>query len=70
MNAESTEARLLRLEKLVEEQHKKISDLEDIEAIRRLQYAYNYYVEHMLGEDIIDCFADSPDVKLNWLEGQ
>jgi hypothetical protein len=70
MSAESTETRLAKLEKLVKEQQKKISDLEDIEAIRRLQYAYNYYVEHMLGEDIIDCFADSPDVRLNWLEGQ
>jgi hypothetical protein len=70
MSAETLESRLARLERLVEKQQKKIDDLEDIEAIRRLQYAYNYYVEHMLGEDIIDCFADDPDVKLNWLEGQ
>ena len=70
MSTESLESRLARLEQLVEKQQKKIDDLEDIEAIRRLQYAYNYYVEHMLGEDVIDCFADSPDVKLNWLEGQ
>ena len=70
MSTETVEARLEKLEKLVEEQQKKINDMEDIEAIRRLQYAYNYYVEHMLGEDVIDCFADSPDVRLNWLEGQ
>jgi hypothetical protein len=49
MSAESTETRLAKLENLVEQQQKKISDLEDIEAIRMLQYAYNYYVEHMLG---------------------
>ena len=44
--------------------------MEDIEAINRLQYAYNYYVEHMMKQEIIDCFADSPDVLLDWLEGK
>ena len=43
---------------------------EDIQSIERLQYAYNYYVEHMLKQEIIDCFADSPDVLLDWLEGK
>lgn len=43
---------------------------EDIQAIERLQYAYNYYVEHMMKQEIIDCFADSPDVLLDWLEGK
>ena len=42
---------------------------EDVQAIERLQYAYNYYVEHMLKQEIIDCFSDSPDVVLEWLEG-
>jgi hypothetical protein len=70
MSTGSLEARLAKLEKVVEEQDKKITALEDIEAIKRLQKAYNYYVEHMLGKDIIDCFSDSPDVMLNWLEGK
>jgi len=69
MNAEEMEAKLAALEKQVQEQEKKLTTLEDIEAIKRLQKAYNYYVEHMLGQEIIDCFSDSPDVKLNWLEG-
>jgi len=69
MNAEEMEAKLAALEKKVQEQEKKLTTLEDIEAIKRLQKAYNYYVEHMLGQEIIDCFSDSPDVKLNWLEG-
>ncbi|MEJ2108933.1 MAG: nuclear transport factor 2 family protein [Acidobacteriota bacterium] len=43
---------------------------EDIQSIERLQYAYNYYVEHMLKQEIIDCFSDSPDVLLDWLEGK
>ncbi|MBN2320601.1 MAG: nuclear transport factor 2 family protein [Acidobacteria bacterium] len=49
---------------------KRLQRTEDIQAIERLQYAYNYYVEHMLKQEIIDCFADSPDVLLDWLEGK
>ena len=49
---------------------KRLRRTEDIQAIERLQYAYNYYVEHMLKQEIIDCFADSPDVLLDWLEGK
>ncbi|MBN2242831.1 MAG: nuclear transport factor 2 family protein [Acidobacteria bacterium] len=49
---------------------KRLQRAEDIQAIERLQYAYNYYVEHMLKQEIIDCFADSPDVLLDWLEGK
>ena len=70
MNAEEMEAKLAALEKKVQEQEKKLTTLEDIEAIKRLQKAYNYYVEHMMGQEIIDCFSDSPDVRLNWIEGQ
>ena len=70
MDMAAMEARLKALEKQVKTQEKKITLLEDIEAIKRLQKAYNYYVEHMLGDAIIDCFSDSPDVVLDWLEGK
>lgn len=50
--------------------NKRLQRVEDVQAIERLQYAYNYYVEHMLKEEIIDCFSDSPDVLLDWLEGK
>ncbi len=59
----SLEARLEALEK-------RLQQVEDIQAINRLQYAYNYYVEHMMKQEIIDCFSDSPDVLLDWLEGK
>jgi hypothetical protein len=49
---------------------KRLQRVEDVQAIERLQYAYNYYVEHMMKQEIIDCFADSPDVLLDWLEGK
>jgi len=48
----------------------RLQHLEDIQAINRLQCCYNYYVEHMMKQEIIDCFADSPDVLLDWLEGK
>ena len=59
----SLEARLSALEK-------RLQHVEDVQAINRLQYAYNYYVEHMMKQEVIDCFSDSPDVLLDWLEGK
>ena len=58
------------LESRIEALEKRLQQVEDIQAINRLQYAYNYYVEHMMKEEIIDCFSDSPDVLLDWLEGK
>jgi hypothetical protein len=62
-NAESLQERLDALEK-------RLQRAEDIQSIQRLQYAYNYYVEHMMKQEIIDCFADSPHVLLDWIEGK
>jgi hypothetical protein len=58
------------LEDRLDALEKRLQQVEDIQAINRLQYAYNYYVEHMMKQEIIDCFSDSPDVLLNWLEGK
>ena len=69
MTTEEMEARIKALEEKLETHEKRLTLLEDIEAIKRLQKAYNYYVEHMLGDAIIDCFSDSKDVVLKWLEG-
>lgn len=63
MNLEELEARVRELEV-------QVRTLKDIEAIKKLQKAYGYYVEHMMYQEIVDCFSDSPDVTLNWLEGQ
>jgi hypothetical protein len=48
----------------------RLERVEDVQAIERLQYAYNYYVEYMLKQEIIDCFSNSPSVTLDWLEGK
>ena len=70
MNTGEMVARIEALEKQVKEQQKEIRRLADIEAIKKLQKAYGYYVEHMMWREIIDCFSDSPDVCLDWLEGK
>jgi hypothetical protein len=70
MDTETLAARLEALEKKVKAQEKQLTVLKDIEAIKKLQKAYGYYVEHMMYQEIVDCFADRPDVCLNWLEGQ
>jgi hypothetical protein len=70
MNIAELEAKLEALEKQVKAQEKELTVLKDIEAIKKLQKAYGYYAEHMMYQEIVDCFADSPEVRLNWLEGQ
>jgi hypothetical protein len=66
----SLEARVEALEKQLREQRKELARLGDIEAIKRLQKAYGYYVEHMMYQEIVDCFSDSGEVILDWLEGK
>ncbi len=76
MSDESILERIERLEGLVRKREKyielleeRLARIEDIEAIKRLQKAYGYYVEHWMYEEIIACFSDGPGVYLNWIEG-
>lgn len=57
MEASETEARIKALEQ-------KVRNLQDIEEINRLQRAYGFYIEHWMSQEIIDLFADGPDVSL------
>lgn len=70
MTLEEMEARLKVLEDQVKTQAGRLQVVEDIEAIKKLQKAYGYYVEHMMYQEIVDCFSDSEDVVLDWLEGK
>jgi hypothetical protein len=73
----STETRLGALEKEIKSLKKQVKDkdtqitrLEDIDAIKKLQCAYGYYLEHWMGPEIMDCFAmDNPDVSATLVEG-
>jgi hypothetical protein len=62
MDTREMEARIKTLESQVRK-------LNDIEEIQRLQKAYGYYLEHWMNEEIMDLFADSPDLVFNGAEG-
>jgi hypothetical protein len=62
MDIKEIEARLKDLEN-------KVRILDDLEAIKKLQRSYGYYIEHWMYKEIIDCFSDSPDAELNILVG-
>ena len=62
MAAKDVETRINELEK-------KVEILYDIEAIKKLQRSYGYYLEHWMYEEVIDCFSDSPDTVLNIMVG-
>lgn len=57
------------LQKEVRGLRKQITNLNDIEEIKILQKAYGYYLERWMGEEVIDCFSDSPDCCLKLFEG-
>lgn len=76
MNAQTLEARLNSLEAQVNllKQHvtdkdRQIQNLQDIEDIKRLQCAYGFYLEHWMGEEIVDCFSKRPEVSATFVEG-
>lgn len=58
MKIEELEARLITLEN-------KFRISQDIEEIEKLQRAYGYYIEHWMSDEIIDLFADDPDIALH-----
>ena len=70
------EARLQKLEetigtlqKQLAEKEEQIQALMDIEAIKRLQRAYGYYLERWMSDEIIALFADHPEVSATFVEG-
>jgi hypothetical protein len=64
VNAETMEKRIKALESQVREQQKQLQNYRDIEDIKRLQRAYGYYIENWMSQELVDCFADGPDVSL------
>lgn len=53
------------MEKTILELQKRVAVLEDLEAIKRLQRSYGYYLEHWMYREIIDLFSDREDTRLN-----
>jgi hypothetical protein len=57
------------IEARIKELESQVITLKDIEALKRLQRSYGYYLEHWMYEEIIDCFSDSPDTVLSIIVG-
>jgi len=57
------------METRIKELEEKVRVLEDLEAIKRLQRSYGYYLEHWMYEEVIDCFSDIPDAVLDIMAG-
>ena len=64
------EAREDRLESRIAALERRLSSLEDAEAIKRLQRCYGYYLTHGLIDDLLDLFADRPDTSLLIAKGE
>jgi hypothetical protein len=62
LNPEELEAKVKILGDTVEKLKARITVTEDIEAIKKLQRAYSYYLEHWQEEELIGLFSHSPDV--------
>ncbi|MBN1190669.1 MAG: nuclear transport factor 2 family protein [Dehalococcoidales bacterium] len=69
MTEQELEIKVRTLEDQVKTMGDQINALQtllDIEAIKTLQRVYGFYLEHWMFQEIVDCFADSPDVYLDF----
>jgi hypothetical protein len=57
------------LETKIAAMEKELTRLKDIEAIRKLEHAYSYYLVMWMPEEIIALFSRRKDVTLEWPEG-
>jgi len=66
---DSLEAQVKTLQQEINKKDKQIQQLEDIDAIKKLQCAYGYYLEHWMSQEIIDLFSRRDDVSGTFVEG-
>ena len=66
---DSLEAQVKTLQQEVKEKDRQIQLLNDIDAIKRLQCAYGYYLEHWMSQEIVDLFSKRDDVSGTFVEG-
>ena len=69
MNTGELETQVKALQDQVKTLQNEVSRLQDIDEIKTLQRAYGYYLEHWMFQEIIDCFADSPDAAFDSFPG-
>jgi hypothetical protein len=56
------EDRIAALEAQLAKLKHKVSNLEDVNAIRRLQYAYGYFIDKCMYDETVDLFAEDGEV--------
>ena len=59
-----------KLEERIKYLEEKLQRVEDIEAIKKLQRAYGYYLEHWMSKELIDLFSDSPEAMVDIHQGK
>jgi hypothetical protein len=64
MKAEDLETKIKALMGTVKKLEAKVQVQEDIEAIKKLQRAYGFYLEHWQEEEIVELFSHNSDVSL------
>ena len=62
MKTAELEAEVKSLTETVARQEARVTRAEDIEAIKKLQYAYGYYLEHWQEEELSGLFSHNPEV--------
>ena len=62
MKSEELEAKVKTLAETVEKLEARLKNTEDIEAVKKLQKAYDYYLQRWQVEEIVPLFSQSPDV--------
>ncbi len=58
------DARIAALERRLDALERRKTHLEDVAAIKRLQRAYGYYVDHAMWDEVADLFADDGSIEI------
>jgi hypothetical protein len=69
LKPEELEAKVKTLAENVKDIAARLQVQEDIEAIKKLQYAYGYYLEHWQEDQLVGLFSHSPDVTIELNDG-
>jgi len=62
MASNELEAQVKTLIKTIEKLEARLQAAEDIEAVKKLQKAYSYYLEHWQEEELLGLWSHSPDI--------
>ena len=64
MKSEELETKVKTLAETVKKLEARLQAQEDIEAIKKLQRAYSYYLQHWQEDEIMNLFSKRPDISL------